>query len=168
LTAQDPDPGTLEPDEKDPKWYRDTISRQTATIAELKGRLERESFHKLGLTPDEGMGKAIKLTFEGDATDPDNLDVLKAHAKDQFGYEYQAPKTADTPLAPVPPTTKPLVSDGEGRIGQLDKASVPAEPDALQDQGEQAVADGDITKALRAFVEKQLQDGTINLGGPER
>jgi hypothetical protein len=164
LTTKDTTP--IEPDaqgeeagDRDPAWYREQIETVKGERDDALAKLERLAFADLGLTADTGVGKALKLTFEGEI-DPENTAALK-EAAGEFGW------TAETTAAPET-TTDVDISDAESRIGKLDKASTPAEPNALRDEGDAALEKGDVTGAIGAFVAEQVKDGTVNLGGPNQ
>lgn len=146
---------------KDPAWYREQMESAKKVNAELQAKLERLAFKSVGLDPATGMGKAIKMTFEG-PVDPENLTPLVEHAKSEFDLEL-------TTTATVAPTTaKPEVSAAESRIGALSGASTPAEPNVLQDTADAKLSKGDTTGALAAMLEKQIADGNLNIGGPKQ
>jgi hypothetical protein len=164
LTTEDttpsiePDPQGEEAGDRDPAWYREQIETVTGQRDKALATLERLAFADLGLTAEAGVGKALKLTFEGEI-DPEDTTALK-EAAGEFGW------TAEVTAPPPETTAKPDVSDAESRIGLLDKASTPAEPNALRDEGEAALEKGDVAGAIGSFVAEQMQDGTIDLGGP--
>ena len=166
MTTKDPTPTEEtagetgeEAGDRDPAWYREQIETVKGERDVALAKLERLAFADLGITDTEsGIGKALKLTFEGEI-DPEDTAALK-EAATEFGWQ------EDADAATTETTAKPEVSDAESRIAQLEKASTPAEPDALKDEGDAAVEAGDVTGAIGAFVAKQLEDGTINLGGP--
>jgi hypothetical protein len=160
-----PDPAELAAGEdRDPAWYRNVIESKDAKITELEGRLTRLSYKELNLDPTEGIGKAVALTFEGDTTDPASVDALKAHAAD-LGWKADEATPPVEPPPTEPTTTDEAVSDGEGRIKQLESASTPAEPNALEDEAEAAEAAGDVDGAIKAHLAKAVVDGTVDLGG---
>ena len=164
MTTKDPTPTADEAGEeagdRDPAWYREQIETVKGERDVALAKLERLAFADLGLTADSGVGKALKLTFEGEI-DPEDTAALK-EAAGEFGWQ----ATAD---AATPDTSaKPDVSDAESRIAQLDKASTPAEPNALRDEGEAALEAGDVAGAIGSFVAEQMKDGTIDLGGPAK
>ena len=160
-TAIEPDEGTgEEAGDRDPKWYREQLETIKGERDVALAKLERLAFADLGLTTDKGVGKALKLTFEGEI-DPENTAALK-DAAGEFGWQAE-------PDAGAPDTTaKPEVSDAEGRIGQLERVSTPAEPNALRDEGEAALDKGDVAGAIGAFVAEQIKDGTVDLCGPSQ
>lgn len=157
-TAETATETTEDEGDRDPAWYREQIEKVKEQRDAALTKLERLAYRDLGLNPGEGMGKAVRLTYEGDI-DPEDTSALKEHAT-TMGWEA-------APEKPVETTAKPEVSDAEARIGKLEAASTPAEPDALKDEGEAAVEAGDAEGAIAAFVAKQMQDGTIDLGGPD-
>lgn len=163
MTTQDPAETATEtgeePGDRDPAWYREQLETVKGQRDAALTKLERLAYRDLGLDPGEGMGKAVKLTFEGDI-DPEDTAALKEHAA-TMGWD------AESETPPVETTTKPEVSDAEGRIKKLEAASTPAEPDALKDEGEAALEAGDATGAIAAFVATQMKDGTVDLGGPD-
>ncbi len=165
MTTKDP-AQTTEPEtgeeagDRDPAWYREQIATVTGKLDTAVAKLERLAFADLGITDTEsGVGKALKLTFEGEI-DPEDTAALK-EAATEFGWQAEV-------TAPPETTAKPDVSDAEGRIGQLEKVSEPADPDPLKDEGAKALAEGDIDGAIGSFVAQQQKDGTIDLGGPSQ
>ncbi len=152
------DTTTEEAGDRDPAWYREQIETVKGQRDAAVAKLERLAYRDLGLDPKEGMGKAVSLTFDGDI-DPEDTSALKEHAA-TMGWEAE-------PETPVETTSKPEISDAEGRSRQLESASMPAEPNALKDEGQAAVEAGDAEGAIAAFVAEQMQEGTIDLGGPD-
>ena len=146
--------------DRDPAWYREQIETVTGQRDTALAKLERLAFADLGLTAESGVGKALKLTFEGEI-DPEDTTALR-EAAGEFGW------TAETDATAPETTAKPEVSDAEGRIGQLERVSTPAEPNALRDEGEAALEKGDVAGAIGSFVAEQMKDGTIDLGGPSK
>lgn len=161
-TPIEPDATGEEAGDRDPAWYREQIDKVTGQRDDALAKLERLAFADLGLDAEKGVGKALKLTFEGEI-DPENTAALK-EAAGEFGWQ---PNTETQ--HPAPETTADAdISDAESRIGQLDKASTPAEPNALRDEGEAALEKGDVAGAIGSFVAEQMRDGTIDLGGPSK
>ena len=145
--------------DRDPAWYREQIETVTGQRDTALAKLERLAFADLGLTADSGVGKALKLTFEGEI-DPEDTAALK-EAAGEFGWQPENDAAPET-------TTNVDLSDAESRIAKLDKASTPAEPNALRDEGEAALEKGDVAGAIGSFVAEQMKDGTIDLGGPAK
>jgi len=163
LTTEDTTPTETDTGEeagdRDPAWYREQIETVKGERDTALAKLERLAFADLGLIADSGVGKALKLTFEGEI-DPEDTAALKEAAA-EFGWQAESNAAPET-------TTNVDLSNAEGRIAQLDKASTPAEPNALRDEGEAAVAAGDVDGAIKSFVAEQIKDGTIDLGGPSK
>ncbi len=166
MTTKDPAPTEEtaadtgeEAGDRDPAWYREQLETVKGERDTALAKLERLAFADLGLTVESGVGKALKLTFEGEI-DPEDTEALK-EAATEFGWQAEV-------SAPPETTAKPDVSDAESRIAKLEKVSEPADPDALKDEGEKAVAEGDVDGAIGAFVAEQQRDGTIDLGGPSQ
>ena len=164
MTTNDPTQvsGTEPEPEKDPAWYREQMAASKKKLDDQEAKLERLTFKGVGLDPTTGMGKAIKMTFDGDL-DPENLEPLIEHAKTEFDLELSAtgPKVEPT-------TAKPEVSEAEARIGGLEKASSPVEPDALQEEADAKLAKGDAEGAIVAMLTKQIGDGNLSIGGPKQ
>ena len=162
-TAETADDTDEETGDRDPAWYREQLKEVKGQRDTALAKLERLAFAELGITDTEsGMGKALKLTYEGDI-DPEDTAALKEAAA-EFGWK----EAEDADTQPETPTTaQPEVSDAEGRIRQLEGASTPAEPNALRDEGEAALEAGKPDEAIAAFVAEQMRDGTIDLGGPD-
>lgn len=163
MTTNDPAPEpTTEPaKDNDPAWYRDQIEASKKVNTGLQEKLERLAFQGVGLDPEIGMGKAIKMTFEGDI-DPENLQPLIEHAKSEFDTELSTASTNATT------TARPEVSEAESRIAALDSASSPAEPNALQEEADGKLSQGDTEGAIAAMLTKQIADGNLNIGGPKQ
>ena len=163
MTTEDTTPTETDTGEeagdRDPAWYREQIETVKGERDTALAKLERLAFADLGLIADSGVGKALKLTFEGEI-DPEDTTALK-EAAGEFGWQPENDAATET-------TTDLDLSDAESRIAQLDKASTPAEPNALRDEGEAALEKGDVAGAIGSFVAKQMQDGTIDLGGPTK
>ncbi len=160
-TTIEPDEGTgEEAGDRDPKWYREQLETVKGERDTALAKLERLAFADLGITDTEsGIGKALKLTFEGEI-DPEDTAALK-EAATEFGWQPENDAAPET-------TTDVDLSDAESRIAKLDKASTPAEPNALRDEGEAALEKGDVAGAIGSFVAEQVKDGTIDLGGPTK
>ena len=159
-TAETADESGEETGDRDPAWYREQLKEVKGQRDTALAKLERLAFAQLGITNTEsGMGKALKLTFEGEIDPEDTAELKEAAA--EFGWKPEVDAAPETPT-----TAQPEVSDAEGRIRQLEGASTPAEPNALEDEGDAAVEAGDAAGAIGAFVAKQMKDGTIDLGGP--
>ena len=160
-TTENADETDEEAGDRDPAWYREQIETVTGQRDAALAKLERLAFADLGITDTEtGIGKALKLTFEGEI-DPENTAALK-EAASEFGWQVEPDAT------PTETTTDQAVSDAERRIAELDKASTPAEPNALRDEGDAALEKGDVAGAIGSFVAEQIKDGTVNLGGPNK
>ena len=144
---------------REPAWYREQIETVKGERDSALAKLERLTFAGLGLDAEKGVGKALKLTFEGEI-DPEDTAALREAAA-EFGWQ-------EEPDAPPETTAQPDVSDAESRIRQLEGASTPAEPNALRDEGEAALEKGDVAGAIGSFVAEQMKDGTIDLGGPDK
>lgn len=147
----------------EPAWYREQIEKSKATNAELNAKLERVAYQSVGLDPTSGVGKAIALTFEG-SPDPENLDPLVEHAKKEFDVELSiGTSNASAP----PPSENPETSAAEARIASLDSASIPTEPNVLQEEADAKLNSGDTEGAIAAMLGDQIAAGNLNIGGPE-
>lgn len=158
-TAETADETGEETGDRDPAWYREQIEKVTGQRDTALAKLERLAYANLGLKTDAGIGKALKLTYEGEI-DPEDTAALREAAA-EFGWQAEADAAPET-------TAKPEVSDAESRIRQLEGASTPAEPNALRDEGDAALEKGDVVGAIGAFVAEQIKDGTVDLGGPSQ
>lgn len=163
MTTNDtPDTSAGPGDDKDPAWYREQMAASKKKADDQQAKLERLAFQGVGLDPETGMGKAIKMTFDGNL-DPENLEPLIEHAKSEFDLELTAGG------AKVEPTTaKPEISEAERRMAALDSASTPIEPDALQEEADAKLNAGDTEGAIAAMLAKQISDGNLNIGGPKQ
>lgn len=162
-TNQTPETST-EPkaDEKDPAWYREQMESAKKVNTDLQSKLERLAFKGVGLDPETGMGKAIKMTFAGDL-DPENLDPLIEHAKSEFDLEL---KTTDGQVEPG--TAKPEISAAEGRMAGLEGASTPTEPNVLQEKSDAELEKGNVEGSIAASIADAVNKGNLDLGGPSK
>ena len=163
LTTNDPAQESGETEQtKDPAWYREQMEASKKVNVELQAKLERLTFTAVGLDPETGMGKAVKMTFDGDL-DPENLEPLIEHAKTEFNVELTSSGTKAEPTS-----AKPETSAAESRIGALESASSPVEPNALQEEADGKLSQGDTEGAIAAMLTKQIADGNLNIGGPKQ
>jgi hypothetical protein len=146
----------------EPAWYREQIETSKARNAELQAKLERLAYSSVGLNPSEGMGKAIAMTFDG-SPDPENLDPLIEHAKKEFDLDLSVGASNASEAS-----VKPETSAAEARIGALDNASIPTEPNVLQDEADAKLNTGDTEGAIAAMLGEQIAAGKLDVGGPEQ
>lgn len=161
MTTNDtPEPSTEPKSEKDPAWYRDQMEASKKKADTMQAKLERIAFTSVGLDPETGMGKAIKMTFEGDL-DPENLDPLIEHAKVEFDVELKAGGVKAEPVS-----AKPETSAAEGRMSALEGASTPVEPNVLQEKSDAELKKGNVEGSIAATIAGAIADGELNIGGP--
>ena len=133
-----------EPDQSVPAGMRQKLSEQVTEIADLKQRLsEREdenratsmnfAFESIGLNPNEGIGKAVAVTFDGE---PDQLEQF---ALEEFEYEY----------AGAPHPMYAAILDQTARLDQVGQTAgsiaEPSQADVLAD----VEAKGDYATTMR-------------------
>ncbi len=95
-------------EEDTPAWYRDQIDRkdkqlkdQGKTINRQRVHLMADTFEKVGLDPEKGLGKAIAEKYEGDP----NEDDLRNFAIEEYSWE-----------APVDDSMQTTITDAQGRV----------------------------------------------------
>lgn len=68
---------------EEPKGMRAIIERLTAENKELKADKMQDALSKIGLNPEQGLGKAIVKEYNGDVS----LEAISEYAKNEYAYE---------------------------------------------------------------------------------
>lgn len=150
MTARDPENAAGESPEGIDK-VREAYERQKARAEAAEGKLEKQAWEKLGLSPDKGIGKALKMTYEG-PIEPDTVDDITAVLQSDFDYT----PPASQPAAPAEPPPPNPVSEGEKALQEAASQSTPAPIDPAADAVAQAEAEGDIAKAIELQIASSI------------
>jgi len=117
-------------------------------LAKVKKNDDRErirSFKAIGLNVDEGYGKAIALSYDGEPTE----EAVAAYAKDEFGYVHQ-----------VDPQTHPQaaqIQDQQQRLDQIGQTAGSVTTPSQNDVLAKAEAEGDYGTTM-AIKGQQVAD----------
>jgi len=140
--ADDQNPAGTEPEDKDPKWYRETLARKDAEIAVLTDTMTNQLFSSVGIDTSRGLGKTMRENYNGDMS----RDALLAYAKDS--YEWEPPKAAAV-VDPAAAAANAAIVAGLGRIATAGQPAGSITPNEIGDQITAAEAKGDWTEAIR-------------------
>jgi hypothetical protein len=127
---------------------REQLKKAQSENKELKAFKADAVFKEAGFDTSTGEGKALKNLYDGEL----QADAIKQFASQEFGWG-QAPAEATEQEA-----QKQKVVTSQENLDTVIEASVPVEPVGLDDQINQAQADGDwaTSSALKADKLKQL------------
>jgi hypothetical protein len=105
----EPEDVTAEPvaDSGPIRQLRSKLETTQAELAVAKERERLRSYADIGLNPEEGMGRAISTTYQGDGSD------LAEYAETEFGYRFAG-------------VENPLVAEINNAYSRLDQAAVGA------------------------------------------
>lgn len=139
----------FEAPDKGVKHMRETIDRKEDTIKQLETELasykEKEIdnvFGQLGLSTDNGFGKALKQVYDGPVT----ADAISQFAKEEYGFETNGVVDAQ-PQA----QTEPVVQDdARSRVAALDANSISDVPMDVTTELQKIVQKGSVQDSLRA------------------
>lgn len=139
----------FEAPDKGVKHMRETIDRKEDTIKQLETELasykEKEIdnvFGQLGLSTDNGFGKALKQVYDGPVT----ADAISQFAKEEYGFETNGVVNAQ-PQA----QTEPVVQDdARSRVAALDANSISDVPMDVTTELQKIVQKGSVQDSLRA------------------
>ena len=147
----------FEAPDKGVKHMRETIDRKEDTIKQLETELasykEKEIdnvFGQLGLSTDNGFGKALKQVYDGPVT----ADAISQFAKEEYGFETNGVVDAQ-PQA----QTEPVVQDdARSRVAALDANSTSDVPLSVNDELVNALKSASVKDSLRARLNIMEQD----------
>jgi hypothetical protein len=136
-----------------PDQLREAYDRQKARSETAEGKLEDITFKALGLDPSKGIGKAFKMTYEGDI-EPDELGPIQEALKSEFDY---VPKSADPPPPPPPDpkSVNPEISQAEKEAADLINQSAPAPIDPKADAVAKMSEEGDWAGVFEVGLQTQ-------------
>lgn len=124
-----------------PKELRDALKRTQDENKELRGILMEEAWEKVGLNPEEGLGKAIAKEYKGKPT----AEALAQYAADEYGH--------NRPEAPEN-EAQPAIDQGTEIQDSVQASSKPVVPDAPEETRRKAEAEGDWATAGRVKADK--------------
>jgi transposase-like protein len=129
-----------------PKQLRDRLARSEVELASVKEREMARAWHDVGLSPDEGPGKAYAQLCDGEPGD------LTAYLEAEYGYVYEGP---ENPLSAA-------ITDQYSRLDAMSvgAGSVPAvTPWDQQLAKAEATGDTDTSMAMKGDqVARMLRD----------
>ena len=137
------------PQEHGVKQMRETIDRKDETIKKLEAELAsfkdkeiNNVFGKLGLSTDNGFGKALKQVYDG----PVDLESVSKFAKEEYGFE---------PTGQVEEVTQPepepvIQDDARARVAALDANSVSEVPQDVNEQLANIMKHGSVKQSMAA------------------
>ena len=138
---------------------RETIDRKDEAIKKLEAELasfkEKEIdsvFGKLGLSTDNGFGKALKQVYDG----PVDTESIAKFAKDEYGYEVTGQVQEVTQPEPEPV----IQDDARSRVAALDASSTSDVPLDANEELVQALRNASVKDSLRAKLNFMEQDKT--------
>ena len=139
------------------KQMRETIDRKDEAIKKLEAELasfkEKEIdsvFGKLGLSTDNGFGKALKQVYDG----PVDTESIAKFAKDEYGYEVTGQVQEITQPEPEPV----IQDDARSRVAALDASSTSDVPLDANEELVQALKNASVKDSLRAKLNFMEQD----------
>jgi hypothetical protein len=145
------------PQEHGVKQMRETIDRKDEAIKKLEAELasfkEKEIdsvFGKLGLSTDNGFGKALKQVYDG----PVDTESIAKFAKDEYGYEVTGQVQEVTQPEPEPV----IQDDARSRVAALDASSTSDVPLDANEELVQALRNASVKDSLRAKLNFMEQD----------
>jgi hypothetical protein len=145
------------PQEHGVKQMRETIDRKDEAIKKLEAELasfkEKEIdsvFGKLGLSTDNGFGKALKQVYDG----PVDTESIAKFAKDEYGYEVTGQEQEITQPEPEPV----IQDDARSRVAALDASSTSDVPLDANEELVQALKNASVKDSLRAKLNFMEQD----------
>ena len=145
------------PQEHGVKQMRETIDRKDEAIKKLEAELasfkEKEIdsvFGKLGLSTDNGFGKALKQVYDG----PVDTESIAKFAKDEYGYEVTGQEQEVTQPEPEPV----IQDDARSRVAALDASSTSDVPLDANEELVQALRNASVKDSLRAKLNFMEQD----------
>ena len=145
------------PQEHGVKQMRETIDRKDEAIKKLEAELasfkEKEIdsvFGKLGLSTDNGFGKALKQVYDG----PVDTESIAKFAKDEYGYEVTGQEQEITQPEPEPV----IQDDARSRVAALDASSTSDVPLDANEELVAALRNASVKDSLRAKLNFMEQD----------
>jgi hypothetical protein len=145
------------PQEHGVKQMRETIDRKDEAIKKLEAELasfkEKEIdsvFGKLGLSTDNGFGKALKQVYDG----PVDTESIAKFAKDEYGYEVTGQVQEITQPEPEPV----IQDDARSRVAALDASSTSDVPLDANEELVAALKNASVKDSLRAKLNFMEQD----------
>ncbi len=130
------------------KETREFGERQKARADKAEAKLEATAFADLKLDPEKGIGKALRMTYDG-LIEPDNLEAVRAVLESDFGY------TVPADSAPPPKSANTDVSEGEREMKDITDQSKPAPNNAAEDKFQEYVESGDTQGAFEQGLAMQ-------------
>jgi hypothetical protein len=141
------------------KQMRETIDRKDESIKKLEAELasykDKEIdnvFGQLGLSTNNGFGKALKQVYDG----PVDTESIAQFAKDEYGYESSGQVQEIT--QPAPETV--VQDDARARVAALDansRSDVPLDANEELVNALKTASTQDSIKAKLNFMEQQKQ-----------
>jgi hypothetical protein len=135
---------------------RETIDRKDDTIKKLETELasykEKEIdnvFSKLGLSTDQGFGKALKQVYDGPVT----TDAISQFAKDEYGYETNGAVETTPQSTPEPQ----VQDDARSRVAALDANSTSEIPLDVNEQLAKALQGASVKDSLKVRLNAMEQ-----------
>ena len=133
------------------KSMRERIKELEGVEKEYKSVQMGNAIKDAGFDTNSGQGKALKDLYKGEL----NPDSIKQFAADNYGWGSETP----TEVSPQDAQRSRVITSQES-LDTVIEASVPVEPVGIDDQINQAQADGDwqTSSALKAEKLKALMD----------
>jgi len=133
------------------KAMRERIKELEGVEKEYKSVQMGNAIKDAGFDPNSGQGKALKDLYKGEL----NPDSIKQFAVDNYGWGSETP-TEESPQD----AQRSRVITSQESLDTVIEASVPVEPVGIDDQINQAQADGDwqTSSALKAEKLKTLME----------
>ena len=139
---------------KGPKQLRDRLAQVEAELAEKEKalnvqrmRLLESAFEQVGLSPTEGLGKAIAKEYDGEPTP----DALKAYAESEYGF---------TPQTDQAQGQNPLAGDinaGNARVAQATAQAQSMPQQQIDLDIQKAEEEGNFAQSMALKTQKYLQ-----------
>ena len=131
---------------------REAYDRQKVSTSVAEGKLEAITFKALDLDPDKGIGKAFKMTYEGQI-EPGELPAIQEALATEF--DYTPPSASKEPETEPPKSVQPDISEAEKRVKQMNDQSDPAPINQYADQSDKAAEAGDWAKVFEIGLNEQ-------------
>lgn len=140
-TEETPAEETTQVVEQGPKELRDALKRTQAENKELRETLMAGAWEKVGLNPDEGLGKAIAKEYKGKPT----AEALAQYAAEEYGH--------NVPDAPEN-EKQPAIDNGTQLQERVQSESKPVVPNAPEEIRRKAESERDWDTAGRIKADK--------------
>jgi len=131
------------------KQLREQLKKTEAENKELKSVMADSVFKEAGFDTSAGEGKALKSLYDGEL----KPDAIKQFASENYGWGQSSEVTEQE-------AQRSRVVTSQDSLDTVIEASVPVEPVGIEDQINQAQADGDwqTSSALKAEKLKTLME----------